>query len=68
VPRNGCGPGFRVDRHDTKLLGHLRSHLPVGIGFVLERYRESSTQKIYMTMNRALHIKHMYMSVGMVND
>jgi hypothetical protein len=45
VSRNGSGPGFRVNRHDTKLLGHIRTHLPTGIEIVIERYREISTQR-----------------------
>ena len=68
VSRNGSVPGFRVNRHDTKLLRHLRTHLPPGIEIVIERYHERSTQKMYMTMNRELNRKHIYMSVGVIND
>ena len=50
VSRNGSGLGSRVNRHDTKLLRHLHTHLPAGIEIVIERYRDISTQNIYMTM------------------
>ena len=58
VSRNGSGLGFRVNRHDTKLFRHLHTHLPAGIEIVIERYHETSTQKMYMTMNGELNRKH----------
>jgi len=69
VPGNGSGPGFRVNQHDTILLGLLRRHQPVGTWFVSLRYRESSTQKVYMTMTGELNCgkQHIYMSVVVMN-
>ena len=70
VRRNGSAPGVRLNLHDAKLLGLLHRHLPVGIWFVIQRYRESSTQKIYMTMTAELNCgrQHIYMSVVVIND
>ena len=58
VSRNGSVLGFRVNRHDTKLFRHLHTYLPAGIEIVIERYRDRSTQKIYMTMNWEVNRKH----------
>ena len=68
VSRNDSGPGFRVNRDDTKLLRHLHTHLPGGIEIVIERYHESSTQKMYMTMNGEINRKHIYMNVDVMNE